>query len=77
MSDDYTRISEAEYKKLVFQLRGQFMAILNVFKCYGMDAYIDTAIVECTTVAENFGMALRGKKKPIHILDKPKPRAIE
>ena len=77
MSDDYTRISEAEYRKLVFQLRGQFLAILNVFRCYGMDAYIDTAVIECTTVAENFGMALRGKKKPIHILSKPKRRAME
>jgi len=77
MSDDYTRISESDYLKLVFQLRGQFLAILNVFRCYGMDAYIDTAVIECTTVAENFGMALRGKRKPIHILHEPKRRAIE
>uniref|UniRef100_A0A6M3LKF7 Uncharacterized protein n=1 Tax=viral metagenome TaxID=1070528 RepID=A0A6M3LKF7_9ZZZZ len=77
MSDDYTRISDDQYKKLVFQLRGQFLAILNVFRCYGLDAYIDTAVGECTTVAENFGMALRGKRKPIHILHEPKRRAIE
>lgn len=74
---DYPRISENEYKKLVFQLRGQFTAILNVFNCYGLNNDVSRAIVECVKVAENFGMAVRGKDKPIHILDKPKRRATE
>jgi len=75
--ETYSRISEDAYRKLVFQLRGQYMAILNVFRCYGLDPHVDQAIDECVKVAENFGMAVRGKNKPIHILDKPKKKATE
>lgn len=50
------------------------MAILNVFNRYGLGLYIGEAIEECMQVAENFGMAVRGKKQPIHILNKPKTR---
>jgi len=73
----YPKISEAEYRKLLFQLRGQYIAILNVFRCYGMDLYVDQAQEECVRVAENFAMAVRGKKIPIHILEKPKRRATD
>jgi hypothetical protein len=66
--NEYNRISDDEYNKLKFQLQGQFTAILNVFKGYGMGVYVAQAILECTKVAENFGMVVRGKKKPIHIL---------
>ncbi len=75
--NEYTRISEGEYKKLLFQLRGQFMAILEVFRCYGMQNEVDLAIEECVTLTENFGMAVRGKESPIHVLNKPKRRATE
>ncbi len=75
--NDYQRISENEYRKLLFQMRGQFIAILNVFRCYGLDPNVDQAIEECIKVAENFGMAVRGKQKPIHILSEPKRRATE
>ena len=74
---DYPRISEAQYKKLKFQLQGQFLAILNVFRCYGMNTDVDLAVEECTKVAENFGMAVRGKGNSIHILHKPKRRATD
>ncbi len=72
----YQRIPDEDYAKLLFQLRGQYMAILNPFKCYGLNPFVDTAIDECVKVAENFGMAVRGKQKPIHIYNEPKPRAI-
>ena len=71
------KIPEEDYRKLLFQARGQYAAILNVFRCYGMDDYVDTAILECVKVAENFGQAVRGDDKPIHILKEPKPRATE
>ena len=74
---EYKRISEDEYRKLVFQLRGQFTAILNVFNCYGLNNDVLGAIEECVKVAENFGMAVRGKGNQIHILHKPKRRATE
>ena len=73
----YERLSDDAYKKLLFQARGQYGAILNVFRCYGMDAYIQQAIDECMRVTENFGMVVRGKDIPVHILDKPKMRATE
>ena len=75
--ETYSRISEDAYRKLVFQLRGQYMAILSVFRCYGLDPHVDQAIDECVKVAENFGMAVRGKDKPIHIMHEPKRRATE
>lgn len=70
-------MSEDQYNKLLFQLQGQFIAILNVFNCYGLDSAVTQAVGECVKVAENFGMAVRGKDAPIHILHKPKRRATE
>ena len=74
---EYKRIPEDEYRKLLFQLRGQYVAILKIFDCYGMKPHVDQAIEECMRVTENFGMAVRGKDKPIHILDRPKRRITE
>ena len=74
---NYPKIPDEQYRKFLFQLRGQYIAILNVFRCYGLDQSVDVAIEECVEVAENFAMAIRGKDKPIHILDKPKRRATE
>jgi len=72
----YTRLPEDSYRKLLFQARGQFAAILNCFNCYGLEPFVQGAIDECMKVTENFGMAVRGDDKPIHILDKPKERGI-
>lgn len=73
---EYPRIEENNYKKLLFQARGQFTSILNVFNCYGLNPFVEQAIEECMKVTENFGMAVRGKDKPIHILSELKERAI-
>ena len=73
----FQKLPDEQYKKLLFQARGQYGAILNVFKCYGMDVFVDQAIEECMKVTENFGQAVRGDDKPIHILDKPKARGTE
>ena len=73
----YPRIPDDQYNKLVFQLRGQFIAILNPFNCYGLQNDVTQAIGECVRIAENFGMAVRGKDKPIHILQEPKRRVTE
>ncbi len=77
MKQDYSRIPEDSYRKLLFQTRGQYIAILNVFRCYGLDPLVDEAIDECMRVTENFGMAVRGKDKPVHILSELKARATE
>ena len=70
----YIKLPEEQYRKLLFQTRGQFIAILNVFKSYGMDIYVNTAIDECMKITENFGQIVRGDNKPVHILDEPKRR---
>jgi len=72
----YIRIPEDAYRKLLFQARGQFGALLNVFDCYGMGLYIPQTTEECMQIMENFGQAVRGDDAPIHILDKPKERGI-
>ena len=72
----YPKLKEDEYRKLLFQARGQYTAILNVFRCYGMEIFVEQAIEECMKVTENFGQAVRGDDKPIHIIDKPKERGI-
>ena len=64
----YPRMSEDDYKKLMFQVRGQYIAILNVFRCYGLNPHVDQAIEECIKVAENVGMKVRGKDIPIHVI---------
>ena len=77
MSGNYIKVNEVVYQKLLFQTRGQFIAILNVFRCYGMDTFVDLAIEECIKVTENFGQIVRGGDKPIHILIEPKRRITE
>ena len=47
----YSRIPESDYLKLLFQLRGQMAAILNVFNCYGLNNDVTQAIGECVKVA--------------------------
>ena len=74
---DYIKLPEEQYRKLCFQARGQFAAILNIFRSYGMSKYVDIAIEECMRVTENFGQAVRGDDKPIHILSEPKRRITE
>jgi len=69
-------MSEDDYKKLMFQVRGQYIAILNVFRCYGLNPHVDQAIEECVKVTENFGMKVRGKDIPIHVLHDLKDSGI-
>tara|TARA_Y100000310_G_scaffold144390_1_gene143664 strand:- start:30340 stop:30570 length:231 start_codon:yes stop_codon:yes gene_type:complete len=76
MSGEYIRIPNDQYQKLLFQTRGQFIAILSVFNCHGLEVHVQGAIDECMKVTENFGMAVRGKDKPIHILNEPKRRGV-
>ena len=74
---NYPRIEDDKYKKLLFQMTGQYRAILNVFRCYGLDPYVDGAEIECVKVAERFAMAVRGWDKPIQILKELKRRATD
>ena len=67
-----------EYKKLVFQLRGQVSGVLQIFNGYGLGEYIPYATNLIVELAENFGQAVRGdNEKPIHIIGKPCRRPLE
>ncbi|MDD4873378.1 MAG: hypothetical protein PHE15_00145 [Dehalococcoidales bacterium] len=71
-------LSDNDYAKLVGQAGLQLNAILKVFDCYGMSAYIPGAKELILGLMENFGQAVRGDKhKPIHVIDKPLRRPTE
>jgi hypothetical protein len=71
MSDDYQRIPDKDYQKLMFQLGGQVTGILNIFNQYGQQSEMKVADHLLMQLCENFGMAVRGKKMMIHVIDKP------
>ena len=73
----YPKIPQEQYDHLLFSLRGQFNAILNPLRCYGLEPYVDQAVEECIIVAERFGQAVRGDDKPIHIYNEYKPKVTE
>jgi len=72
----YQRLSDDRYSKLMFNVRTQVSAILNKHRVYGMDTYVDVSEKQFMQLIENFGMAVRGKEIPIHILDKPTERRV-
>ncbi len=74
---EYTRIPDADYKKLHFKLRTQIDLALNGLMVYGLDPHVRQAAATCVTIAENFAMATRGKKKSIEVLSKPVQRVTE
>ncbi len=73
----YPKLPENQYKKLLFQARGQLNAIWNSCRCYGLNELVDGNIEETMRIVENFGQAVRGDNKPIHILQEPKRRITE
>jgi hypothetical protein len=73
----YPRISQAEYNKLMFQATGQVDAILHLFECYGQqNVEVPQARHLFLELLENFGMAVRGKPAPIHVVAKVLPTAM-
>ena len=77
MSDDYTRISDDDYAKLMFHVRGNLNALWADCKCHGLDVLVEGNIKETIKLCENFGMAVRGKKKPIDVIHEYKRKATE
>ena len=61
----YPRISDDDYKKAIFQARGQMNDILQLFNMYGMGEFIPQALEEVMIVMEQFGMRVRGKDQII------------
>lgn len=73
----YPRVSEADYKKALFQMRAQTGAVLNCFRCYGQDILVDGAINEIVELAEQFSMRTRGKAQLIRVRNEPAPRPTD
>ena len=63
---DYVHwLPDEDYKKALWQARGQFNGIFAAFHSYGMDVFVPGAIEECMTILEAFGKRVRGKDTPI------------
>ncbi len=64
---EYSRIPEDEYKKVLFQLRGQIRESLrDIFgNMYGQEIETQIATEIMIDLAEQFGMRIRGKEQII------------
>ncbi|KKL16469.1 hypothetical protein LCGC14_2495270 [marine sediment metagenome] len=71
------RVPQPEYDKAKGQLRLQVNAVMNCFRCYGLNADVDAATEELIRLAELFSMRLRGKDKPIMVRNTPRIRPTD
>uniref|UniRef100_A0A6M3LC78 Uncharacterized protein n=1 Tax=viral metagenome TaxID=1070528 RepID=A0A6M3LC78_9ZZZZ len=74
---DYIRINQEIYDKAIGQFRLQLGAIMNCFRCYGLQEDVDGAMVEIVKLAEQFAMRVRGKDISIMVRSKPRRRPTE
>ncbi len=74
---EYARISDDDYAKLNYHLRSQITTILWGLRCYGLEPYVIGAESQLLKLCENYGMAVRGKKLPIHVVFEPQERITE
>ena len=71
------KIPQESYDKALGQFRLQLGAIMNCFRCYGLQEDVDGAILEIVTLAEQFAMRIRGKNIPIMVRSNPRRRPTE
>ncbi len=71
------KIPQEQYDKALGQFRLQLGGIMNCFRCYGMDADVDGAMIEITKLTEQFSMRVRGKDIPIKVRESPSRRPTE
>ena len=74
---NYPRVSQDEYDKAIGQFRLQLNGIMYCFRCYGMENDVAGATEEIVTLAEQFGMRIRGKDIPIKVRDYPRRKPVE
>ncbi len=60
-------LEELQYKKAMGQMRMQVGVALEPLRLYGQGIIVDGAIDEIMKLAEDFGLRVRGKDKPISI----------
>jgi len=71
------KIPQDDYNKALGQFRLQLNAIMNCFRCYGMEPDVDGAIPEIIRLTEQFAMRVRGKDVPIMVRDAPRRKPTE
>jgi len=73
----YHWLPDEKYQKALFHARSQFAAVLNCFRCYDGLQLVDGAIDMCVEICEQFGQVVRGKDRPIKVIDNPTRRPTE
>ncbi len=66
---EYSRLPDDEYAKLIGQFRLRLNGIMRPFNAYGMNVYVSQACEQIVQLTEIFGMNVRGKKKPLPIIE--------
>lgn len=74
---DYIKIPEDDYKKALFHLRSQLVAVWNFANCYGLNEDVSIALQETEKLAVKFSQVVRGKDTPIMVRKEPRRRATE
>jgi hypothetical protein len=60
---DIPWLPDDEYKKCIFQFRGQLMNIMRPLELYGQKPIVDEAIEQIVKLTEDFGLRVRGIEK--------------
>jgi len=56
-------LSNDDYKKTVFQLRGQLIGLMRPLELYGQKPIVDEVIEQIISLTEDFGLRVRGIDK--------------
>lgn len=56
-------LSNEEYNKARFQLKGQIMAIMKPLELYGQKPIVDEVVNQMVSLAEDFSLRVRGVDK--------------
>jgi len=60
-------LPQEEYDRALGQFRLQLNGVFAPFHGYGHDVFIPQAITEVVKLAEDFGLRVRGVKKPVSL----------
>ena len=58
-------LSDDDYKKALFQLRGQVMNLMRPLELYGQKPIVDEIIAQIVDLAVDFSLKTRGIEKPL------------
>jgi len=70
-------LSDDDYNKLLFRVRGQVGGILNATRCHGLGPIVDGQLEEIMKVFVKSWKVIRGVDIPINVTDNPWPRATD